>query len=43
MKNQKIIIAGGTGFIGQHLLKYFGRHRNRVITKSLGCGKQSGG
>lgn len=30
MKNKKIIIAGGTGFIGQALVEYFGKE-NRII------------
>jgi uncharacterized protein len=30
MNNKKIIIAGGTGFIGQELINWFG-HSNRVI------------
>lgn len=30
MKNKKIIIAGGTGFIGQEMIKYFGGE-NRII------------
>lgn len=29
MKNKKIVIAGGTGFIGQELLQYFGKD-NRI-------------
>lgn len=37
MKNKKIIIAGGTGFIGQQLAKYFGRENEIVI-----LGRQSG-
>jgi len=31
MKNKKIIIAGGTGFIGQALAKYFGKNNRMVI------------
>ena len=31
MKNKKIIIAGGTGFIGQAIAKYFGRENHIVI------------
>jgi hypothetical protein len=30
MENKKIVIAGGTGFIGQELIKYFGK-KNKVI------------
>ncbi|MGZ5135023.1 MAG: TIGR01777 family oxidoreductase [Flavitalea sp.] len=31
MKNYKIIVAGGTGFIGQALAKYFGKENHIVI------------
>ena len=31
MKNKKIILAGGTGFIGEELVKYFGRDNDIVI------------
>ena len=31
MKNKKIILAGGTGFIGQEMTKYFGRENQIVI------------
>ena len=31
MKNKKIILAGGTGFIGQEMTKYFGKENNIVI------------
>lgn len=31
MKNKKIIIAGGTGFIGQALARYFGKENHIVI------------
>ena len=31
MKNNKIIISGGTGFIGQGLLKYFGKDNEVII------------
>lgn len=37
MKNKKIILAGGTGFIGQELVKYFGKENEIVI-----LGRQSG-
>ena len=37
MKNKKIIIAGGSGFIGQALTTYFGRDNSIVI-----FGRQSG-
>jgi NAD dependent epimerase/dehydratase family enzyme len=37
MKNKKIIIAGGTGFIGQALAAYFGKDNEIVI-----LGRQSG-
>ena len=31
MKNKKIIIAGGTGFIGQAMAAYFGKDNHIVI------------
>lgn len=31
MKNKKIIIAGGTGFIGQGITKYFGKENEIII------------
>ncbi|MGN6421416.1 MAG: epimerase [Pseudobacter sp.] len=31
MKNKKIILAGGTGFIGQELARYFGKDNHVVI------------
>lgn len=31
MKNIKIVIAGGTGFIGQSIAKYFGKENHLVI------------
>ena len=31
MENKKIIIAGGTGFIGEEMTKYFGKENNIVI------------
>lgn len=31
MKNKKIIIAGGTGFIGQEMIKYWGKNNELVI------------
>ena len=31
MKNKKIIIAGGTGFIGQEICNYFGNENKIVI------------
>lgn len=31
MKAAKIVIAGGTGFIGQELIKYFGKENNIVV------------
>lgn len=31
MKNKKIVIAGGSGFIGQELTKYFGRDNDLII------------
>jgi len=37
MENKKIIIAGGTGFIGQSLIEYFGKENNMII-----LGRQSG-
>ena len=37
MKNKKIIIAGGTGFIGQALIRYLGKDNEIII-----LGRQSG-
>lgn len=37
MKNKKIIIAGGTGFIGQEIARYFGKDNEIII-----LGRQSG-
>lgn len=31
MTNKKIVIAGGSGFIGEELIKYFGKENNIVI------------
>jgi uncharacterized protein (TIGR01777 family) len=31
MNNKKIIIAGGSGFIGEELIKYFGKENNIII------------
>lgn len=31
MKNKKIIIAGGTGFIGQEMIRYFGKENKLVV------------
>lgn len=31
MKNKKIVIAGGTGFIGQEMIKYFGKENKIII------------
>lgn len=31
MKNKKIILAGGTGFIGQEMIKYFSKENQTVI------------
>ena len=31
MKNKKIVIAGGTGFIGQAMARYFGKHNHVII------------
>jgi uncharacterized protein len=31
MRNKKIIIAGGTGFIGQEMIKYFGKENAIVV------------
>lgn len=36
MKDKKIIIAGGTGFIGQGLVKYFGRENDIIIFSRQG-------
>src|SRR5881392_3456443 len=32
MKDKKIIIAGGSGFIGQAMAKYFGKDNTIIIT-----------
>src|SRR5689334_8117500 len=40
MKNKKIILAGGTGFIGEEMTKYFGKENNIVIlTRQVKNGK----
>ena len=31
MKNKKIVITGGTGYIGQALAKYFGKENDIII------------
>lgn len=31
MKNKKIILAGGTGFMGQEMIKYFGKENDIVV------------
>ncbi len=31
MKNKKIVIAGGTGFIGQEMIKYFGKNNTVIV------------
>ena len=31
MKNKKIILAGGTGFIGREITKYFGSENEIII------------
>ncbi len=31
MKNKKIVIAGGTGFIGQEMIKYFGAENEIIV------------
>jgi NAD dependent epimerase/dehydratase family enzyme len=31
VKNKKIILAGGTGFIGQEMTKYFGKENQIII------------
>lgn len=31
MKNSKIVIAGGTGFMGQEMIKHFGKQNNIVV------------
>ena len=41
MKRKKIIIAGGTGFIGQGLIKYFGKE-NEIIVLSRQSGSTQG-
>ncbi len=36
MENKKVVIAGGTGFIGQELIRYFGKHNSIIIlTRNL--------
>jgi len=36
MKNKKIILAGGTGFIGQELVRYFGKENKiTILTRNL--------
>ena len=40
MKNKKIIIAGGSGFIGQEMTKYFGKENQIIIlTRQIKDGK----
>lgn len=42
MKNKKMVIAGGTGFIGQEMIKYFGKENNIVIlTRQLSSSKNN--
>ena len=31
MKHCKIVIAGGTGFIGQEMIKHFGKENNIIV------------
>jgi NAD dependent epimerase/dehydratase family enzyme len=31
MQNKKIILAGGTGFMGQEMTKYFGKENKIII------------
>jgi nucleoside-diphosphate-sugar epimerase len=38
MKMQKIVIAGGTGFIGRNIASYFGND-NEIVILSRGKGK----
>ena len=43
MKNKKIILAGGTGFMGQEMTKYFGKENKIVIlTRQVRMKKQTG-
>lgn len=36
MKNKKIVIAGGTGFIGQEMVRYFGKENTiTILTRQL--------
>jgi uncharacterized protein (TIGR01777 family) len=39
MKNRKIVVAGGTGFIGQSILRYFGKE-NHIVILSRKSGNQ---
>ncbi len=41
MKNKKIIIAGGTGFIGQALVKYFGKENKIIILSRQSANNQT--
>ncbi len=40
MKNKKIVIAGGTGFIGQEMIKHFGKENELyILTRQITNGK----
>lgn len=42
MKNKKIIIAGGSGFIGEEMIRYFGKTNQLVIlTRNLKAGNNN--
>lgn len=38
MKNKKIILAGGSGFIGQEMIRYFGKENELIVLSRLEAG-----